>query len=248
MTGAYAVELRDVRKEYGDLTAVEGLTLRIERGTVFGFLGPNGAGKTTTLGILTTLIEPTAGSARILGTPVSDRDAVTEQIGYLPETPPLYDGLTGREQLEHVARLRNLDAPDATDRMDAYLSRFDLADAATDRIDTYSKGMRRKLGIIQSILHEPDVLFLDEPMGGLDPNATRDLQVLLRELAADGVTVVLSTHILPIAAEISDTVGVLSDGRFVAEGRPEDVTARMEGDDQGSLEDVFVELTTGDAG
>jgi ABC-2 type transport system ATP-binding protein len=214
---------------------------------VFGFLGPNGAGKTTTLGILTTLVEPTAGTATILGTPVSDRDAVTEHIGYLPETPPLYDGLTGREQLMHVARLRNLPSATAAERIDASLSRFDLADAATDRIDTYSTGMRRKLGIIQAMLHEPDVLLLDEPMGGLDPNATRDLQSLLSELAADGVTVVLSTHVLPIAAEISDTVGVLADGRFVAEGPPEDVTARMEGDGDESLEDVFVELTTGDA-
>lgn len=248
MTREYAVELRDVRKEYGDLTAVAGLTLQIEQGTVFGFLGPNGAGKTTTLGILTTLVEPTAGSARVLGTPVSDRNAVTEHIGYLPETPPLYDGLTGREQLEHAARLRNVAPSDASDRIEGYLSRFELADAATDRIDTYSKGMRRKLGLVQAILHEPDVLFLDEPMGGLDPNATRDLQALLRELAADGVTVVLSTHILSIAADVSDTVGVLSDGRFVAEGPPEEVTARMEGDDEGSLEDVFVELTTGDAG
>jgi len=237
-----AVEARGLTKRYGDVTAVDGLDLAIPHGSVYGFLGPNGAGKTTTIRMLVTLLRPTGGIAYVDGRPVTERDSVTPRLGYLPETPPIHDELTGREQLEYVAGLRDLPPGAATERIDELLDRFDLAGAADRRIDTYSKGMKRKTGLVQAILHEPAVVFLDEPTAGLDPRAARTVRETIAELAAGDATVFLSTHVLPVVDELADTVGVLSDGRLVAEGSPGRLKRRAEGGDR-SLEDVFLDVT-----
>jgi ABC-2 type transport system ATP-binding protein len=245
----YAIRTEGLRKEFGDTVAVEGLELAVEPGTVYGFLGPNGAGKTTTMRMLATLTEPTGGGAWVAGEPVGERDAVRPSIGYLPEEPPVYDELTGREQLEYVAGLRGMPREQAAGRIDELLRRFDLADEADDRIDSYSKGMRQKVGISGAILHEPAVLFLDEPTSGLDPRAARTVRETVGDLAADDVTVFLSTHILPVVDELADTVGVLHDGQLVAEGAPESLKERAEAGDADSggapvdLEEVFLEVT-----
>jgi len=234
-----AIETVGLRKTYGGTVAVDGLDLRIEPGEVYGFLGPNGAGKTTTMRMLATLLRPDAGEAWICGESVADRDAVSPNLGHLPERPPVYDELTGREQLAFAGELRGLD-PDAVERRtEALFDRFDLA-AGDERISTYSTGMRKKLGLAQATLHEPDVLLLDEPTNGLDPRAARAVRDRLAALAADGTAVLLSTHVLPVVEATADRVGLLADGELLAEGTPASITDRA---DEDGLEDAFLELT-----
>jgi len=239
-----AIESTGLTKRYGDEYAVDGLDLSIPAGTVYGFLGPNGAGKTTTMRMLTTLTKPTSGTASVAGVPIENRDDLVSRIGYLPEEPPLFDELTGREQLEYIAGLRDLPAAEATERIDTLLERFDLADDADKRIGAYSKGMKQKAGIVQALLHEPDVVFLDEPTSGLDPRAARTVRDTIADLAEDEATVFLSTHILSVVDELADTVGVLFRGDLVAEGGPEALKRRAETGEHRSLEDVFLEVTT----
>ncbi|WP_435319618.1 ABC transporter ATP-binding protein [Haloarchaeobius sp. TZWSO28] len=239
-----AIETDGLTKEYDGTSAVADLDLSIESGTVYGFLGPNGAGKTTTMRMLTTLIRPTSGTARVAGQPVTDRDAVTPHIGYLPEEPPLYDELTGREQLTYIAGLRDIPDGEARQRIDSLLRRFDLHEDANKRISAYSKGMRQKTGVIQAVLHRPDVVFLDEPTSGLDPRAARTMRDTIADLASQEMTVFLSTHILPVVDELADRIGVLHDGRLVAEGAPEELKRRAESGEGRSLEEVFLEVTT----
>ena len=236
-----AIESSGLTKEYGDTTAVVGLDLAISKGTVYGLLGPNGSGKTTTMRMLTTLTKPTSGEAYIMGDSVENREAVVEHIGYLSEESPLYDELTAREQLEYIADLRDVPEETAQERIEEFLSRFDLSDDADDRISTYSKGMRRKTSITQTLLHDPDVAFFDEPTSGLDPRAARTVRELIKELSDRDMTILVSTHILPVIEEVADTVGVLYDGVLVAEGKTDELKDSAE---SGSLEDVFLEVTT----
>lgn len=233
-----------LRKEYDDATAVEALNIEVERGSIYGLLGPNGAGKTTTIRMLTGLLPPTDGAGHVSGASVTDREVLIQHIGYLPESPPIHEEFTAREQLEYHGGLRGM-APDRIDsQIGRLLERFDLADDADDRIVTYSKGMRQKTGIIQAIMHQPDVVFLDEPTSGLDPRAARTVRETITDLADSGTTVVLSTHILPVVEELATEVGILYDGRLAAEGSPNDLKNRVETNDQSTLEDVFLEVTT----
>ena len=241
--GQPAIRTEGLTKRYGDVTAVDDLDLAIDPGVVFGFLGPNGSGKTTTMRMLTTLTRPTSGRAQIMGIDVSDRATVIDFIGYLPEEPPLFDELTGREQLEYVAALHDIPAAEARERIDTYLERFGLAGKGDRRLEGYSKGMRQKLGVIQAVIHDPAVIFLDEPTSGLDPRAARTVRDLIAELAAEETTIFLSTHILSVVEELADTVGVLHEGALVAEGAPADLTERAEAGGERTLEDVFLAVT-----
>lgn len=234
-------------KQYGDTTAVSDLDLTIPRGSIYGFLGPNGAGKTTTIRMLTSLTEPTSGTGHIAGQPITDRKAVIQHIGYLPESPPIYDELTAREQLEYHGGLRDMQPADIEERIEELLNRFDLTADANDRISTYSKGMKQKTGLIQALMHDPAVVILDEPTSGLDPRAARTVRETITELAAGTTTVFLSTHILPVVAELATKVGILYEGELVAEGAPDELTERMETGTESTLEDVFLEVTTDDA-
>ncbi|QCS42982.1 ABC transporter ATP-binding protein [Natrinema versiforme] len=238
-----AIVTDGLTKEYGDTTAVDDLTIAIDPGTVYGFLGPNGAGKTTTIRLLTALVSPTGGSGRVAGAPITDREAIIDHIGYLPESPPIRETLTAREQLQYHGGLRDMDPAELEGRIESLLERFDLADDADDRIVTYSKGMRQKTGLIQAIMHEPDVVFLDEPTSGLDPRAARTVRETIADLAANGTTVFLSTHALPVVDELADVVGVLYEGSLVAEGDPKTLASRAERGDATSLEDAFLEIT-----
>lgn len=240
-----AIVAEGLTKRYGGTLAVDGLDLAIPQGTVYGFLGPNGAGKTTTIEMLTTLLPPTSGEAWVMDVPVTDRDRVKRHIGYLPHEPPVYESFTAREQLAYAADIRNLDIDASDDRIDRLLDRIDLRGAAEDRIGTYSQGMRRKVGLVQAILHDPDVAFLDEPTSGLDPRASRAVIDLITEQVEQGTTVFLSSHILSVVEELADTVGVLYDGRLVAEDAPDVLVDRTESEDgQGTLEEAFLEITT----
>jgi len=242
-----AIETSALTKQYGSTTAVDQLDLSVPEGTVYGFLGPNGAGKTTTMRMLTGLTTPTSGSATVAGVPVTDRDSLRPHIGYLPEEPPLYEQATAYEQLEYVAGLRDLPEQQTKERIDELLARLDLSpDDAATRIADYSKGMRQKVAYIQAILHDPDVAFLDEPTSGLDPRAARTIRELIGELTNQGTTVFLSTHILPVVEAVADTVGILYDGRLVAEDSPSQLTQRAETGETRTLEEAFLEITSSD--
>lgn len=238
-----SIEATTLRKTYGNEVAVDDISLSIPTGTVYGFLGPNGAGKTTTMRLLTGLTQPTSGKVQICGITVEDRDQIASHVGYLPETPPLYDTFSAREQLDYVAELRDLSPDVASERIAAYLDRFDLAADADNHISTYSKGMKQKTAFIQSVLHDPDVLLLDEPTAGLDPRAARHIRESITEFADQGTTVFLSTHILPVVEAVADVIGVLFNGRLVAEGTPSSVKSRTEAGNETSLENAFLEIT-----
>lgn len=239
----FAIRTNNLTKRYGDTVAVDDLNLHVPTGEVYGFLGPNGAGKTTTMRLLTGLVAPDAGELSIAGTEVSGTGSVINVVGYAPTDPPVYDLLTGREQLHYLAELRELNIKN-TDRIEKLLQRFELTDAADDRIETYSKGMRQKIGVIQAILHEPPVLLLDEPTSGLDPQSSREMRRLLTELTSEGQTVFLSTHVLSVVDDLADTVGVLHNGCLVAEESPEEFKRKQSTTESETLEDVFIEITT----
>ena len=237
-----AIVAEGLTRQFGETVAVDSLDLTVPEGTVYGFLGPNGAGKTTTIEMLSTLLPPTAGTARVVGVPVTDRDSLKKHIGYLPHESPVYESFTGREQLAYAADIRGIDTDTADERIANLLGRVDLLADADDRIGTYSQGMRRKVGLVQALLHDPAVAFLDEPTSGLDPRASRAVIDLISEQVRAGTTVFLSSHILPVVEELADTVGVLYQGRLVAEDSPERLVERRDG--SGTLEDVFLEVTT----
>jgi ABC-2 type transport system ATP-binding protein len=238
------IEASSLTKRYEGTLAVSNLDLKVPEGEIYGFLGPNGAGKTTTMRMLTALLPPTSGQAWINGTSIYDRDAITSQIGYLPESPPLYAELSAREQLDLAARLHDIPSRRATERIDSLLDRFKWSDVADEPIADYSTGMRQMVAFMQTILHEPAVVFLDEPTSGLDPRAARTLQELVTDLATGDTTVFLSTHILPVVDELADTVGVLHEGELVAEDSPAELKQRVGTGEEATLEDAFLELTT----
>jgi ABC-2 type transport system ATP-binding protein len=242
MSRRHDVVLSDVTKRYGETDALSNLELRVPRGTVYGFLGPNGAGKTTTMRVLATLTSPTTGEVEVAGYSLDQSAAIRGAIGYLPDTPPVYEELTGREQLRHIARLRDIPADQTEERLQQLSERFKIREALDDRIANYSTGMRQKLGITQTLLHDPAVVLLDEPTSGLDPGATDRVKEAVTELAADDVTVFFSSHVLSIVEELADQVGVLSEGELVDEGTPSSLVDRVEEDE--TLEDAFFTATS----
>jgi ABC-2 type transport system ATP-binding protein len=216
-------------------------SLAVPEGTIYGFLDANGAGKTTTMRMLVALTEPTAGTVEVAGVPVTNRSQLAQHIGYLPADPPVFDELTGWEQLRHVARLHGIPDEEADARIERLLDRFDLRADADRRIASYSTGMRKKLGIIGSLFHHPDVVLLDEPTSGLDPRAARTVRDTIADLVTQEMTVLLSTHILPVVDELADTIGVIDDGTLVAEAPPLELKARA--DESPDLETAFLEIT-----
>lgn len=204
------------------------LTLGVEEGEVFGFLGPNGAGKTTTLKLLMGLVFPTGGSARILGYDVND-SRMKAQIGFLPEQPYFYDHLTARELLEYYAQLSGVDAKTRAKRVDDVLHRVGLPDAKNTQLRKYSKGMLQRVGIAQAILHDPKLIFLDEPMSGLDPIGRREVRDLIQTLKDEGKTIFFSTHILSDAETLCDRVGVINKGQLRGIGVMADLAREVSG-------------------
>ena len=201
--------------------SLDNLTLQVEDGEVFGFLGPNGAGKTTTLKLLTGLIFPTAGTARVRGRSIDDF-RMHRDIGYLPEQPYFYDYLTARELLDYYARFSNYSAVERRERVDRFLGLVGLASAANVQLRKFSKGMLQRAGIAQAILHDPPVVFLDEPMSGLDPIGRREVRDIILDLKRQGRTVFFSTHILSDAEMLCDRVAVLAGGKLQGVGAPGD--------------------------
>ena len=224
-----AVELKGLTKDYParsfssrKVRALDHLTLSIEEGELFGLIGPNGAGKTTTLKIIMNLIFPTEGEAFILEKPVGDIE-IKKCIGYLPENPYFYDYLTGRELLDYYGQLFGLSRTERKRRVQELLERVGLADATDLQLRKYSKGMMQRVGIAQALLNRPRILFLDEPMSGLDPMGRRDLTLLIQELNESGATILLSSHILPDVEALCDRVAILNKGKLVREGRLDEI-------------------------
>jgi len=208
--------------------ALRPLQLQVEEGEIFGFLGPNGAGKTTTLKLLMGLVFPTSGTAKILGGDIGD-PRVKAQIGFLPEQPYFYDYLTARELLEYYAQLSGVEARTRSTRVREVLQRVGLSDAANLQLRKFSKGMLQRAGIAQAIVHEPKVLFFDEPMSGLDPVGRREVRDLMEELRQEGRTVFFSTHILSDAETLCDRVAIIHQGELKGIGVVADLTSTVEG-------------------
>src|SRR6202140_4401801 len=221
-----AIDIENLTKDYpyGFLQlkkrrSLEGLTMQVQPGEVFGFLGPNGAGKSTTIKLLMRLIFPTAGSARILGKPISDI-AMHRNIGYLPEQPYFYDYLTAAEVLDYFARFHDFDATERRERVQRMLKKVGLESAGRIQLRKYSKGMLQRVGLAQAILHDPAVVVLDEPMSGLDPLGRREVRDIILELKREGRTVLFSTHVLSDAEMLCDRVGVIVGGKLRGIGAP----------------------------
>jgi ABC-2 type transport system ATP-binding protein len=208
--------------------ALRPLTLAVEEGEIFGFLGPNGAGKTTTLKILMGLVFPTGGSARILGMELDD-PRMKAQIGFLPEQPYFYDHLTAHELLRYYGQLSGVDAKQLSRKVDAVLEQVKLSDSANVQLRKFSKGMLQRAGIAQAILHDPKVVFLDEPMSGLDPMGRREVRNLIEDLKAKGKTVFFSTHILSDAEALCDRVAIIHQGELRGIGAVAELTASVHG-------------------
>jgi len=241
-----ALEARGLVKTFGSTTAVAGIDLAAGPGEVFGLLGPNGAGKTSTLRMLCGLLVPTRGWVRIAGHDVwSDANEAKARLGYLDEEPIVYPHLTGREFLHLVADLYGSQrGPDREIQLKRLFDLFEFADKADELISSYSHGTKQKVGLASVLIHESEVMLLDEPTNGLDPRAARRIKDLLQELAAHGRTIVLSTHILEIAQALCDRVAIMNRGRVVAVGTLEELRSGA-GSSEASLEELFLQLTGG---
>ena len=235
-----AIQVRQLTRDYDGLRAVDGISFTVEAGELFGFLGPNGAGKTTTIKVLTGQLRPTSGAAQVAGCDVvEERQQLKPKIGVVFEYQNLYERLSARDNLVLAARLYGVPKP----RVDQILAQVGLADRARDRIKKYSNGMKQRLLIARALLHEPQVLFLDEPTRGLDPNVAREIRAIVANLARQGVTVFLTTHYMEEADQLCDRVAIIDRGSIVALDTPGQLKAIHGQDERTTLEDVFVKLT-----
>ena len=239
--GTPAVRLDRLTKRFGDRVAVDAMSVVIPPGELFGFLGPNGAGKTTTIKMLVGLLRPTSGSAALCGFDVVEQSLEARSVvGYVPDHAALYDKLTGREMLALAADLHRVPRERQRERIDPMLETFALADHGDELVQSYSRGMRQKLALCAALIHDPKVLFLDEPTVGLDPAGARQLKQILRQLCREGRTVFLSTHVLEVADLLCDRVGIVQQGRLLAVDAPAKLRATA---GESTLESAFLRLT-----
>ena len=241
------VELKNVTKRYDAIVAVDHLNLTLGSGEIFGLLGPNGSGKSTTLKMLLGLVQPDEGAVTVLGMPVhQDPVAVKRMVGYVPEAPRLYEFLTGIEYLDFIGDVYGMQPEDKKNRINEYLKALQLEGREGDMINSYSEGMKQKVALISAFLHRPKLLIMDEPLNALDPRSARIVKDFLQELKRQGVTAILSTHVLEIAQAMCDRIGIMYQGKLQALGNMNELRQMSKLPDSG-LEDVFLKLTgTGD--
>ena len=239
------IRLTNLTKRYGSFTAVDGIDLEVPSGELFGFLGPNGAGKTTTLRMIAGILKPTSGIVEIGGDDLErkPRKAKT-RMGFIPDRPYVYDKLTGAEFLRFVAALYGQEGPAIERRMDELLKLFDLTPWKDELTESYSHGMRQKLIISSALIHQPEVIVVDEPMVGLDPKSARLLKDLFREFTSRGGTILMSTHTLDVAEDMCDRIGIIQGGKIVACGTMAELRHQFAAG-TASLEDLFLRLTGG---
>ncbi len=238
-----AVNLAGVSKNFETIQAVKNLDLQIEAGTVFGFLGPNGSGKSTTMKMIMGLLKADSGNLNVFGIDVLNNPwEVKKIVGYVPESPRLYEFLTGLEYLDFIADVYGLNVTTKKTIINEYLSAFELENRENEMISGYSHGMKQKIAIIAALLHKPRLLILDEPLSGLDPKSARIVKDLLHKLANEGVTTLLSTHVLEIADAVCDKVAIMYKGTKLAEGKPAELRKESKMPDS-TLEEIFLKLT-----
>jgi ABC-2 type transport system ATP-binding protein len=235
------IETDDLGRQYGNNVALSGLTLQVAPGEILGFLGPNGAGKSTTVKILTGMIKPDRGRARVAGFDVVKEPLeVKRRVGYVPESAALYESLTAREYLELIASLYHEPRASALQRIEELLDRFELSAARDQRLSEFSKGMKQKVLIASALMHRPDVVFLDEPLTGLDANAALVVKELIRGLAAQGRTIFFCSHVLEVVERVCTRIVIVDRGRAIADGSARDIAAST---GASTLEEAFVALT-----
>ena len=247
MSNTLAVKLANVSKSYSDVTAVDHLDLEVKKGEIIGLLGPNGSGKSTTLKMILGLVKADSGSINVLGINVSDDPmAVKKQLGYVPEAPRVYEFLTGLEFLDFAGDIYGMKLEEKKKRIDEFLKALSLEGREGDMISAYSEGMKQKVIIISAIMHKPELLIMDEPITSLDPKSARIVKDLLRRLASQGVTTIMSTHVLEIAQAMCDRIAIMHNGQLLALGTMDELRHMAKMPESG-LEDVFLKLTgTGD--
>lgn len=237
------IKVKNLSKSFGSFQVVKNINLDIHKGELFCFLGPNGAGKTTTIKMMTGLLEPKNGQIEIAGVDIWKSPVRAKQkMAYIPDQPVLYPKLSGREFLRFIGSVYQIEQTVFEERMEQYLSLFQLSDRADELIESYSHGMKQKINLCSAFIHHPEVLFLDEPTVGLDPKAAKTLKDLLQSLCKQGMTVFMTTHILEIAEQMCDRVGIIKNGEIIAIGTMDELR-QQEGKAQSSLEDIFLELT-----
>jgi ABC-2 type transport system ATP-binding protein len=246
-SGTEMLELRGVVKRYGKFTAVKGLDLKVHRGEIFGFLGPNGAGKTTTIRMVAGVLRPSAGQVLVGGDDLErSPETAKARVGYIPDRPFLYEKLSGREFLRFVAGLWGRDGEEVRGRIDRLLELFHLAPWRDELIESYSHGMRQKILISSALVHQPELIVVDEPMVGLDPRSARLLKDLFRTFVENGGTVFLSTHTLEVAEALCDRIAIISGGEIIALGSMDDLRAQAHAGGA-HLEEIFLKVTGGEA-
>lgn len=238
-----AIETRNLRKEFRETVAVRDLDLDVQSGEIYAFLGPNGAGKTTTIKMITGLLEPTSGSVRIMGKSLDDQAMdVRNHLSYVPDQPFLYDKLSGREFLHFTARLHDID-PEERDRIILEFSEmFQMGAYLDDLGETYSHGMKQRVVLSAVFMQDPDVILVDEPLAGLDPESSHLVRRIFRQKARNGKCIFMSTHVLSVAEAVADRIGVISKGQKIEEGTFEELRDRR-GEEHQTLEELFLELT-----
>lgn len=238
------IEFDNVTRKYGDRVAVHGLSLVVPPGELFALLGPNGAGKTTAIKMLVGLLRPSAGHVRLGGHDlVADTRRACALLGYVPDVPFLYDKLTGREFLQFLAGMYGFEAADGAGRIDREIEHFELRDFVDDLTETYSHGMKQRLVFAAALLHDPSVLVIDEPLVGLDPRSAKLVKDLLRRRVEAGTTVFMSTHLLDVAEQIADRIGIVGHGKLLCVGTLAELQARLAVQET-SLEQLFLDITS----
>lgn len=237
-----AIEVKSLDKRFGPIHAVRGITFSVRKGEVLGFLGPNGAGKSTTMKMITGFLEPTAGSISVCGYDIlEDPITVKEKIGYLPEGAPLYGEMTVISFLDFIADVRGYKGEEKKKRIEDVIKKINLESVRYQTLETLSKGFKRRVGVAHSLLHDPEILIMDEPTDGLDPNQKHEVRTLIREMAPEKATII-STHILEEVEAVCTRAIIIAAGQLLFDGTPAELQARSE---TGRLDDVFREITTG---
>ncbi|MGD6935030.1 MAG: ABC transporter ATP-binding protein [Candidatus Bathyarchaeia archaeon] len=238
-----AVELKNVTKRYNEIVAVNNLNLNIKQGEIFGLLGPNGSGKSTTLKMLMGLVQQTEGTVNVLGIDVQQNPVeVKRLVGYVPESPNIYEFLTGIEYLDFIGDIYGMPSEEKQQKITEYLKALQLEGREGDMINSYSDGMKKKIALISAFIHKPKLLILDEPLNALDPRSARIIKDILAGLKAQGVTTIMSTHVLEIAQALSDQIAIMYKGSLLALGNMEELQQKASLPGSG-LEDIFLKLT-----